>query len=48
MHEYDVTWSFGDGLRPGSLADASDEAQFAELQVMGELTPSRPGSEIAR
>jgi phosphomethylpyrimidine synthase len=38
MHGYDVTWSLGDGLRPGSLADASDEAQFAELKVMGELT----------
>jgi phosphomethylpyrimidine synthase len=38
MHEYDVTWSLGDGLRPGSLADACDEAQFAELKVMGELT----------
>ncbi len=38
MHEYDVTWSLGDGLRPGSLADASDEAQFAELKVLGELT----------
>jgi phosphomethylpyrimidine synthase len=38
MHEYDVTWSLGDGLRPGSLADASDEAQFAELDVLGELT----------
>jgi phosphomethylpyrimidine synthase len=37
MHEYDVTWSLGDGLRPGSLADACDEAQFAELRVMGEL-----------
>ena len=37
MHEHDVTWSLGDGLRPGSLADASDEAQFAELKVMGEL-----------
>ena len=37
MAEYDVTWSVGDGLRPGSLADASDEAQFAELEVMGEL-----------
>ena len=37
MHEYDVTWSLGDGLRPGSIADASDEAQFAELKVMGEL-----------
>jgi len=38
MHEYDVTWSLGDGLRPGSLADASDKAQFAELDVLGELT----------
>jgi len=35
---YDVTWSLGDGLRPGSIADASDEAQFAELKVLGELT----------
>jgi phosphomethylpyrimidine synthase len=38
MREYDVTWSLGDGLRPGSIADASDEAQFAELAVLGELT----------
>jgi phosphomethylpyrimidine synthase len=38
MRGYDVTWSLGDGLRPGSLADASDRAQFAELEVMGELT----------
>jgi phosphomethylpyrimidine synthase len=38
MHEYDVTWSLGDGLRPGSIADASDRAQFAELDVLGELT----------
>jgi phosphomethylpyrimidine synthase len=37
MREYDVTWSLGDGLRPGSLADASDAAQFAELEVLGEL-----------
>lgn len=37
MRQYDVTWSLGDGLRPGSIADASDEAQFAELKVMGEL-----------
>jgi phosphomethylpyrimidine synthase len=37
MRQYDVTWSLGDGLRPGSLADASDQAQFAELRVMGEL-----------
>jgi len=38
MHQYDVTWSLGDGLRPGCIADASDEAQFAELKVLGELT----------
>jgi phosphomethylpyrimidine synthase len=38
MHAYDVTWSLGDSLRPGSIADASDAAQFAELDVLGELT----------
>lgn len=38
MRMYDVTWSLGDGLRPGSIADASDAAQFAELDVLGELT----------
>ena len=38
MRAHDVTWSLGDGLRPGSIADASDEAQFAELDVLGELT----------
>lgn len=38
MRAYDVTWSLGDGLRPGCLADASDTAQFAELRVMGDLT----------
>jgi phosphomethylpyrimidine synthase len=38
MREYDVTWSLGDSLRPGSIADASDDAQFAELKVLGELT----------
>jgi phosphomethylpyrimidine synthase len=37
MREYDVTWSLGDGLRPGSIADASDAAQFAELKVLGDL-----------
>ncbi len=36
--EHDVTVSLGDGLRPGSLADASDDAQFAELATLGELT----------
>jgi phosphomethylpyrimidine synthase len=38
LHQYDVTWSLGDGLRPGSIADASDAAQFAELDTLGELT----------
>ncbi len=37
LRQYDVTWSLGDGLRPGCLADASDAAQFAELDVLGEL-----------
>ena len=38
MKTYDVSFSLGDGLRPGSIADANDEAQFAELETMGELT----------
>lgn len=38
MKAYDVTYSLGDGLRPGSIADANDEAQFGELQTLGELT----------
>jgi phosphomethylpyrimidine synthase len=38
MKKYDVAFSLGDGLRPGCLADANDEAQFAELKTMGELT----------
>ncbi|MBS9782376.1 MAG: phosphomethylpyrimidine synthase ThiC [Arcobacter sp.] len=38
MQTYDITFSLGDGLRPGSVADANDEAQFAELKVLGELT----------
>jgi phosphomethylpyrimidine synthase len=38
FQKYDVTFSLGDGLRPGSIADASDEAQFAELKTLGELT----------
>jgi len=38
MKKYDVAFSLGDGLRPGSLADANDEAQFAELETLGELT----------
>jgi phosphomethylpyrimidine synthase len=38
FRKHDVSFSLGDGLRPGSVADASDEAQFAELKVLGELT----------
>ena len=38
MAKYDVSYSLGDGLRPGWVADASDEAQFAELKTLGELT----------
>jgi phosphomethylpyrimidine synthase len=38
MRAYDVSFSLGDGLRPGSIADANDEAQFAELRTLGELT----------
>jgi phosphomethylpyrimidine synthase len=38
FRKYDVCFSLGDGLRPGSVADASDEAQFAELKTLGELT----------
>jgi len=38
MAKYDVSFSLGDGLRPGCLADASDQAQFAELKTLGELT----------
>ena len=38
MKKYDVAFSLGDGLRPGSIADANDEAQFLELRTLGELT----------
>ena len=38
MRAYDITFSLGDGLRPGSIADANDRAQFAELETLGELT----------
>jgi phosphomethylpyrimidine synthase len=38
LRQYDVTFSLGDGLRPGSIADANDAAQFAELRTLGELT----------
>lgn len=38
MKSYDIAFSLGDGLRPGSIADANDDAQFAELETLGELT----------
>ena len=38
MKRYDISFSLGDGLRPGSIADANDEAQFAELKTLGQLT----------
>ena len=38
MKKYDITFSLGDGLRPGSVADANDDAQFGELKTLGELT----------
>src|SRR5690606_41400807 len=38
MAAYDISFSIGDGLRPGSIADANDAAQFGELEVQGELT----------
>src|SRR5699024_8964439 len=38
MKTYDIAFSLGDGLRPGSIVDANDEAQFAELETLGELT----------
>ena len=47
MRRYDVSFSLGDGLRPGSIADANDRAQFAELETLGELTKS-PGTAAAR
>ena len=43
MRRYDVSFSLGDGLRPGSIADANDRAQFAELETLGELTQDRLG-----
>ena len=44
MRAYDVSFSLGDGLRPGSIADANDAAQFAELDTLGELTKRRLGA----
>ena len=41
MKAYDVAFSLGDGLRPGSIYDANDEAQIAELTTLGELTTDR-------
>jgi phosphomethylpyrimidine synthase len=48
MREYDVSFSLGDGLRPGGLGDATDEAQLSELETRGGLTPSAPGGKAAR
>jgi len=46
MRTYDVAFSLGDGLRPGSIADANDRAQFAELETLGELTRIAWGHEV--
>jgi phosphomethylpyrimidine synthase len=48
LARYDVTFSLGDGLRPGSIADANDDAQFAELRTLGELTQiaKRHGAQV--
>ena len=46
MAAYDVAFSLGDGLRPGSIADANDEAQFAELSTLGELTEIAWGHDV--
>jgi phosphomethylpyrimidine synthase len=46
FQKYDVSFSLGDGLRPGSVADASDEAQFAELKTLGELTKKAWGYDV--
>ena len=46
MAAYDVAFSLGDGLRPGCQADANDEAQFAELDTLGELTNDRVGARL--
>jgi len=46
MAKYDVSFSLGDGLRPGSVADASDEAQFSELKTLGELTAKAWESDV--
>jgi phosphomethylpyrimidine synthase len=46
MQAYDIAYSLGDGLRPGSVADANDEAQFAELYTLGELTKRAWASDV--
>ena len=46
MQAYDVSFSLGDGLRPGSIADANDRAQFAELETLGELTRIAWGHDV--
>ena len=46
LRAYDIAISLGDGLRPGSLADANDEAQFAELETLGELTQTAWGHDV--
>tara|TARA_B100001029_G_C15058529_1_gene456411 strand:- start:449 stop:2341 length:1893 start_codon:yes stop_codon:yes gene_type:complete len=46
MKQYDIAFSLGDGLRPGSIYDANDEAQFAELETLGELTDIAWGNDI--
>jgi phosphomethylpyrimidine synthase len=46
MKAYDVSFSLGDGLRPGSIADANDEAQFGELETLGELTKIAWGHDV--
>ena len=46
FRDYDVTYSLGDGLRPGCLADASDAAQFAELETLGELVARARGAHV--
>ena len=48
MRAYDVSFSLGDGLRPGSIYDANDEAQLAELQDAGRADARSPGSTTAR
>ncbi len=46
MAQYDISFSLGDGLRPGSIADANDRAQFAELETLGELTTKAWSHEV--